>query len=150
MNLRHFMQFRAYMQKELLHDLQQLPLLTFLFFSENMTVDPAYEWSAVEHLIENCHREVHTPGLDEGTEGLLFLKKDRRNEAHDRAHHRADTEGDRVGDEGWAIIWTHDLEGQHVGNVSNHEELEAEGNRNHDRNLVESSDEAHRGHAACV
>ena len=143
MNLRHFMQFRAYMQKELLHDLQQLPLLTFLFFSENMTVDPAYEWSAVEHLVEHGHREVHAPGLDEGTEGLLFLKKNRRNEAHDRAHDRADAKRNRVGDGGWAIIRTHDLEYKCVGNASDHEELEAESNRHHDWNFMKGREKAH-------
>lgn len=121
-----------------------------LFLSEDMTIDPAYERSAVEHLIENRHWEVHAPGLDEGAEGLFFLKKNRGDEAHDRAHHRTDAKGDGVGDEGRAIIWTHHLEGEHVGNVSNHEELEAERNRNHDWNLMESGDEAHRGDASGV
>lgn len=32
-----------------------------LFLSEDVAVDPAYERSAVEHLVEDGHREVHAP-----------------------------------------------------------------------------------------
>ena len=115
-----------------------------------MAVDPAYERSAVEHLVEDGHREVHAPGLDEGTEGFVFLEEDGGDEAHDRAHHGADAEGDGVGDEGRAVIRAHDLEGQDVGDATDHEELEDEGDRDHDRHLVESGEETHRGHTAGI
>lgn len=39
-----------------------------------MAVDPAYERTAVEHLVEDGHREVHAPGLDEGAEAFVFLE----------------------------------------------------------------------------
>ena len=115
-----------------------------------MAVDPAYERSAVEHLVEDGHREVHAQGLDEGTEGFVFLEEDGGDEAHDRAHHGADAEGDGVGDEGRAVIRAHDLEGQDVGDATDHEELEDEGDRDHDRHLMESGEETHRGHTAGI
>ena len=77
------------------------------------------------------------PGLDEGTEAFVFLEEDGGDEAHDRAHHGADAEGDGVGDEGRAVIRAHDLEGQDVGDATDHEELEDEG----DRHLMESGEE---------
>lgn len=121
-----------------------------LLLSEDVAVDPAYERPAVEHLVEDGHREVHAPGLDEGAEAFVFLEEDGGDEAHDRAHHGADAEGDGVGDEGRAVIRTHDPESQDVGDVTDHEELEDEGDRDHDRHLVESGEEAHRGHATGI
>lgn len=121
-----------------------------LLLSEDVAVDPAYEWTAVEHLVEDGHREVHAPGLDEGAEGLVFLEEDGGDEAHDRAHHGADAEGDGVGDEGRTVIRTHDPESQDMGDATDHEELEDEGDRDHDRHLVESGEEAHRGHATGI
>lgn len=115
-----------------------------------MAVDPAYERTAVEHLVEDGHREVHAPGLDEGAEGLVFLEEDGGDEAHDRAHHGADAEGDGVGDEGRAVIRAHDLESQDMGDATDHEELEDEGDRDHDRHLMESGEETHRGHTAGI
>ena len=121
-----------------------------LLLSEDVAVDPAYERTAVEHLVEDGHREVHAPGLDEGAEGLVFLEEDGGDEAHDRAHHGADAEGDGVGDEGRAVIRAHDLESQDVGDAADHEELEDEGDRDHDRHLMESGEETHRGHTAGI
>lgn len=121
-----------------------------LFLGEDVAVDPAYERTAVEHLVEDGHREVHAPGLDEGAEAFVFLEEDGGDEAHNRAHHGADAEGDGVGDEGRAVIRAHDLEGQDVGDATDHEELEDEGDRNHDQHLMESGEETHRGHAAGI
>ena len=121
-----------------------------LFLGEDVAVDPAHERPAVEHLVEDGHREVHAPGLDEGAEAFVFLEEEGGNEAHDRAHHGADAEGDGVGDEGWAVIRAHHLEGQGVGDATDHEELEDEGDRDHDRYLVESGEETHRGYAAGI
>lgn len=121
-----------------------------LFLSEDVAVDPAHERTAVEHLVEDGHREVHTPGLDEGAEGLVFLEKEGGDEAHDRAHHGADAEGDGVGDEGRAVIRAHDLESQDMGDATDHEKLEDEGDRDHDRHLVESGEETHRRHTAGI
>lgn len=121
-----------------------------LFLSEDVAVDPAHERTAVEHLVEDGHREVHAPGLDEGAEGLVFLEEDGGDEAHDRAHHGADAEGDGVGDEGRSVIRTHDLESQDMGDATDHEELEDEGDRDHDRHLMESGEETHRGHTAGI
>lgn len=115
-----------------------------------MAVDPAYKRSAVEHLVEDSHREVHAPGLNEGAEAFVILEEDGGDEAHDRAHHGADAEGDGVGDEGRAVIRAHNLEGKGVGDAADHEELEDEGNRDHDRHLVESSEETHRGYATGI
>ena len=121
-----------------------------LFLSEDVAIDPAYERTAVEHLVEDGHREVHGPGLNEGAEGLVFLEEDGGDEAHDRAHHGADAEGDGVGDEGRAIIRSHDLESQDMGDATDHEELEDEGDRDHDRHLMKSGEETHRGHTAGI
>lgn len=115
-----------------------------------MAVDPAYERTAVEHLVEDGHREVHAPGLDEGAEAFVFLEEDGDDEAHDRAHHGADAEGDGVGDEGRAVIRAHHLECQDVGDATDHEELEDEGDRDHDRHLVEGGEETRRGHTAGI
>ena len=121
-----------------------------LLLGEDVAVDPAYERTAVEHLVEDGHREVHAPGLDEGAEAFVFLEEDGGDEAHDRAHHGADAEGDGVGDEGRAVIRAHDLEGQDMGDATDHEKLEDEGDRDHDRHLMESGEETHRGHTAGI
>ena len=110
-----------------------------------MSVDPAYERTAVKHLVEDGHREVHAPGLNKGAEGFFVLEEDGCDEAHDRAHNSANADGNSIGDEGRAVIRAHNPEGQDVGDAADDEELEDEGNRNHDWNFVEGGEEAHRG-----
>ena len=121
-----------------------------LLLSEDVAVDPAHERTAVEHLVEDGHREVHAPGLDECAEAFVFLEEDGGDKAHDRTHHGADAEGDGVGDEGRSVIRTHDPESQDMGDATDHKELEDEGDRDHDRHLMESGEEAHRGHATGI
>ena len=53
--------------------------MSVLFLSENSAENQANQWTAVEHLIENCHWEVHSPGLypstKPGIKGRLFEYK---------------------------------------------------------------------------
>ena len=83
-------------------------ILLFLF-SENCAENQPHQRAAIKHLIQNCHRKIHTPGLYPCWEILCILKKNRCDQAHYRAHDAANTNGNCVCNKLRTIIWSPDL-----------------------------------------
>lgn len=110
--------------------------LIFLF-PEDASEDQTDQGTAVEHLVEDGHGEIHAPGLDPDSESLRILEKDRGDQAHDRAHDAADADGDGIGDELGPVRRSHYGEGKLSRDLSDDEELKDKGDRRHDRQLME-------------
>lgn len=97
-------------------------IILFLF-SENRTENQSHQWTAIKHLIQNGHREIHTPGLYPCWEILCILKKNRCDQAHYRAHDAANTNGNRISNKLWTIIRSHNSKCKHSCNLSDYKEF---------------------------
>ncbi len=118
-----------------------------LFFSENGSEDESYERSAIEHLIQNGHREIHSPGLDPHSKALGVFEEKHSDKAHNGAHNAADANRNGICDNLRPVCRTNHFKSKHLRDFSNNEELKHECNGSHDRKFVQSKQKCLIGHS---
>ena len=82
-------------------------LLVLFFLAEDRPEYQSYKRSAVKHLIQDRHWEVHRPGLHPCTECFGVLEKDRSDKTHGRTHDTADADRNGVCDELRSVVRAH-------------------------------------------
>ena len=99
---------------------EQIKYCKVLSFNYTNTYERLY---LDKQLIQNSHREIHTPWLYPCWEILCILKKNRCDQAHYRAHDAANTNGNRISNKLRTIIWAHNRKCKHSCNLSDYKEF---------------------------